>query len=313
MTTHEISEARGNFGERKTSGLKDFGYYAHLSIYAFGAQFAKDRRFLDVGSGTGYGTNYILQNAGASSVQGLERDAALIAELNVAYPGVKFHACDLDEGTLPIPDKSVDVAFSSNVLEHLAYVDPVLAEFTRVLTPEGVAIIAIPPIGTVGMLKENAKNIFHINNLPHEVWDSKLKRFFGKVYAYRHWVVPQKTDGLTLATDEILSVDDFVFPLCRSPEDHWATITAIYVCHEPRVQHLGAETEAPIPAEWRTRRIEAEGRQEAFVELQRRLDETDSFWREQTAKALTMGLRDGDATDRLNELLQLLQSLSKKG
>lgn len=54
--------------------------------------------------------------------------------LVVAYDG--FH--------LPIKSHSVDVIFSSNVLEHIAHLDVIQAELHRVLKPDGKAIHILP-------------------------------------------------------------------------------------------------------------------------------------------------------------------------
>lgn len=310
MPDLEFSATRGNFGERQTASIRDWGYYAHLSIYDFAMQFAPGKRVLDVGSGTGYGTNYLAKFGSPASLLGLERDTDLVEYLSRTFPHIMFQQCDLNNGKLPPTDKSLDVIFTSNVLEHIAYIDPVLEEFRRVLVEDGIAIVAIPPIPGPFSLKENAKNIFHINNLPHPVWQSKLSRFFFHVEAIRHWVVPEKSKGRSaIETSMISSVCDFTFLPCVDPRDHDETVTAIYVCRRPRQYSLGLDTEQKIPASWQHLRVEAEGRQEAFIELNRQIQQQKDAWKGELNDAIAWASEAINATPAAQVLTALLAHL----
>lgn len=271
----DTPHGHGNFGERQRASDKDWGYYAHLSIYEFARPLARGKRFLDVGCGTGYGSKYIL-NSGAAAVTAFERDAVLVDSLARTHQNISFLQCDLDDGIFPLRDHSIQVAFSSNVLEHVAYPTPVISEIHRVLLPDGVCVIAIPPVSTIGMLKDNAKNIFHINNLPPEVWKSKLERFFHSVTPHRHWVVPsQSSDGIAL-DHSARTVSDFIFPECAAPSDFIHTITSVFVCRGPRKEALPELHEVSVPNEWKHLRVEADGRQEAFFELSEKAERLES-------------------------------------
>jgi SAM-dependent methyltransferase len=58
--------------------------------------------------------------------------------------GVEFLAADVT--TIPLPDRSLDVVFASNVLEHLdsAALERLLAELARVITPGGRLLLLQP-------------------------------------------------------------------------------------------------------------------------------------------------------------------------
>jgi 2-polyprenyl-3-methyl-5-hydroxy-6-metoxy-1,4-benzoquinol methylase len=144
-----------NFGERQGSEPQGFGYYAHLSIYDFVRPWILGGRVLDVGCGTGYGSLY-LRRSGAHEVVALERDEALVNELVKRQSDVTFKRCDLDYGVLPAETGSFDVVFCSNVLEHVAYVDPIVAEFSRVVKLTGSVLVAVPPIVAAGGIQLDA-------------------------------------------------------------------------------------------------------------------------------------------------------------
>jgi SAM-dependent methyltransferase len=60
-------------------------------------------------------------------------------------PAHSFHAvAEYDGIHLPLPDASVDVVFSSNVLEHVRELPTLLAETLRVIKPNGIAIHILP-------------------------------------------------------------------------------------------------------------------------------------------------------------------------
>ena len=155
----------GNFGERHEAESKDWGYYAHLSIYRFASQFCKNKDCLEIGCGTGYGSHY-LADLEVKSYSAIDKDPLVVEDLNEKYRNINFKSVDLDLFPLPFDKRSFDFIFSSNVFEHIAYIDPVLTQCNQLLRNNGMALIAVPPVITSGMLEANAKNFFHINKNP---------------------------------------------------------------------------------------------------------------------------------------------------
>lgn len=192
------------------------------------------------------------------------------------HPGITFLSRDLDLDGLDLPAGSVDLVFSSNVFEHLAYPDSAIEAAASALTDDGIAIIAVPPITSVGALVENARNIFHINNIPTWAWAAKLGRYFHQVRRYRHWVRPERVSrsGAILRDDP--RPDDFVF---AAVEGHAAeTITAIFVAEQPRRPPLArTAVEEGCPAEWKAAKVEADARQAALTDLKRQLVEIGTW------------------------------------
>jgi len=274
----------GNYGERHESDIKDWGYYAHLSIYGFSIPLAKNKNCLEIGCGTGYGANFLREN-GVSSVCAVDKEERVLKELRVRYQNVSFHSADLDLSGLPFPNKSFEFVFSSNVFEHIAYVDPVLGHCARVLKPEGSAVFAVPPVITVGMLAGNARNIFHINNIPPWSWERKLSRYFFEVEYYRHWVRPERIRTNGSIEQEGASLEDFIFLLDKDYDPN--TITSVFVCRYPRQDPLVQVVPEDCPEEWKARKVEAEARQSAFIDLQRASEESSSWWNQEIASLLS--------------------------
>lgn len=93
-------------------------------------------RVLEFGAGTG-------EQAKMLSERGF--DVVAIDLQGGAYSNHRvFPVTDYDGGTIPLPDKSIDVVFSSNVLEHVEDLQATLREFRRILKRDGIAVHAMP-------------------------------------------------------------------------------------------------------------------------------------------------------------------------
>jgi len=104
------------------------------------------REILEVGSGTGWFANFILQNYQVQRYVGLEIDdnARMIAELNFQNPSLNFvPGSGLN---LPFEDDSFDTCVTYDVIEHI----PIgteklfLSEICRVLRPGGCLYLSTP-------------------------------------------------------------------------------------------------------------------------------------------------------------------------
>lgn len=267
----------GNYGERKESESRDWGYWAHLSIYKFASQYFKRGDFLEIGCGTGYGANWLFQQ-GVKSYTAIDKDQGTIEALKKLHPKINFFAIDLDLSPLPFEEKrKFDFLFSSNVFEHIAYIDPVIDQLRRILKKDAIAVIAIPPIITPGMLHENAKNLFHINNIPPWSWEKKLKRYFKDVEYFRHWVVPSKINLDGTINMNCPNLDDFVF---TQDFDYLpSTITSVFLCKNPLEISIVCSGQEDWPIEWRGLKVSADARQSEFVRLSKELENANDYWK----------------------------------
>ncbi|MFI6510916.1 class I SAM-dependent methyltransferase [Streptosporangium sp. NPDC050855] len=125
---------------------------------------------LDAACGTGRIAAYLAGRG--HRVRGVDLSPDMLQRARLRVPLAEFLLGDLSR--LPVPDESVDLVVCSLALTHVPALDPVLAEFARVLRPGGHAVIAdIHPEGV-------ARGLIPPVRLP----DGRP----GRVATYRHLV-----------------------------------------------------------------------------------------------------------------------------
>jgi ubiquinone/menaquinone biosynthesis C-methylase UbiE len=105
------------------------------------AEYLADREpgvALDAACGTGRFAEFLAKRG--HRVIGVDSSPDMLARARRRVPGAEFRVAELDR--LPLPDDSVDVIVCALALDHVASLDPVLAEFARVLRPGGDLVIS---------------------------------------------------------------------------------------------------------------------------------------------------------------------------
>jgi SAM-dependent methyltransferase len=93
---------------------------------------------LDAACGTGRFAEILAR--GGHQVIGIDSSPDMLARARQRVPAAEFHLGQLDQ--LPLPDGGVDVIVCALALVHVPRLDPVLAEFARVLRPGGDLVIS---------------------------------------------------------------------------------------------------------------------------------------------------------------------------
>lgn len=150
-------------------------FLAHRSIYEFFSGWVRDRRVLDAGSGAGYGAD-LLARAGARTVLAVDLDPRFVRYSRRRYPNPRVEFMVGDCAGLSLPDSSIDLIVSSNMLEHLRNPAEFLGLCKQALTATGTMLVAVPWIVDEATLEGNRRNPWHRTNLRVDEWSELFAR-----------------------------------------------------------------------------------------------------------------------------------------
>ncbi|MFU8833048.1 MAG: class I SAM-dependent methyltransferase [Wenzhouxiangella sp.] len=193
-------------GERFTPECVREIAYEHWHRYAWAAQIATGRRVLDAACGEGYGSHVLSRHA--TSVVGVDIDSKAITHARQKYRANNLTFEQADCTRLPLADDSVDMVVSFETLEHLAEQDALLAEFRRVLVPDGVLLLSSPDKKTYSD-ETGYDNPFHVRELYRDELEALLQRHFPAFRLYGQklmfvsavWAVDRAGPGQWLTAD----------------------------------------------------------------------------------------------------------------
>ena len=163
-------------GERFTPECVREIWYEHFHRYALATRWCAGKRTLDAACGEGYGSALLAESA--SSVEAVDISEQTITHARQRYGHHKnlgFHVADCT--TLPFGDDEFDRVISFETLEHLEAHDELLAEFRRVLKPDGFLVLSSPD-KAVYSDQQNTVNEYHVKELYREEFESLIGRHF---------------------------------------------------------------------------------------------------------------------------------------
>jgi SAM-dependent methyltransferase len=153
----------------------------HLKAYDFARRDAVDRKVLDVGCNTGYGTRIIAE--AAREIFGVDVAARAIEiardSARDLSKEIRFGVADGD--VLNFPDAEFDRVVSFQVIEHVEEVGRYLEEIARVLEPGGHAIFTTPNATLRLDPGQRPWNVFHVREYTAEALVQELRRHFDHV------------------------------------------------------------------------------------------------------------------------------------
>jgi ubiquinone/menaquinone biosynthesis C-methylase UbiE len=147
--------------------------------YLFAGAFARGRTVLDLASGTGIGTHFLLQS-GAKKCIGLDLDLDAVRYATVHYSDCTFAVCD---GTrLCLPDGCVDLIVSFETIEHLSDMRAFFGECKRVLHNDGILLCSTPNRDVTRW--DGADNPFHVREIAIDEFLQLANQFFVECRLY---------------------------------------------------------------------------------------------------------------------------------
>lgn len=148
-------------------------FYEHLLRYLFAAQFVKKKYVLDLGCGSGYGSNLLSKYGGAKEVLGVDIAKQAIDYANKFYKekNITFDVIDIEN--LNGFFNKWDVALAFEVLEHLEKQEDFLKGVKNNLSKGGIFIVSTPNTNTYPK-----GNPFHKKELKPKEFETLLKRNF---------------------------------------------------------------------------------------------------------------------------------------
>jgi SAM-dependent methyltransferase len=158
-------------GERATTGAGGFNpaWQRHVAAYREAARLLPPGRVLDLGCGVGHS----FQLLAPRETVGVDIDAA-------ALDGQQRETVLADMRALPFDAASFMSIVSAHSVEHVPDPDRVLAEATRVLAPDGVAVWVTPNRLTFGRPEEIIDPYHYVECDPFEL-DRLCRRHFAHV------------------------------------------------------------------------------------------------------------------------------------
>lgn len=174
------------------------------------AQLSESANVIDLGSGTGFFTRQLASRYESASVHGLDIAEGMLQYSKSQAKETPINWLCADAEQLPLADESVDLVFSSLVIQWCPDLQKLMRELARVLKPGGQLLVATLGPNTLRELKlawQQVDNYVHVNRFQPQ--DSLRLAAVGAALAIDHFAVEQRViyfDRLTELTRELKSL-----------------------------------------------------------------------------------------------------------
>ena len=169
-------------GERVIPGKTDPDLMnEHWARYQFAEPLVHGKLVVDAGCGVGYGSAFLATSA--RLVLALDTSAEALGAAREEYAHPKVALINADCGRLPLPDASVDVVASFEVIEHMDDWQALISETARVLTPHGQLLVSTPN-RIYSQESRQEPNPYHVHEFDYSEFESELGKYFPYVLLF---------------------------------------------------------------------------------------------------------------------------------
>lgn len=167
-------------GERFLPDCEREIWYEHFHRYTMALGFAEGKHVLDAACGEGYGSHVLAQKA--NSVVGVDVSESAINHAQKNYQQANLQFVKSNVLNMKFKDHSFDLVVSFETLEHLVEHDQLMAEFKRVLKPDGMLLISTPD------KKEYSDKTGFDNEYHHkELYQHEFAELINNSFEYSQW------------------------------------------------------------------------------------------------------------------------------
>jgi ubiquinone/menaquinone biosynthesis C-methylase UbiE len=179
-------------GERVVPGQVDADLWnEHVARYAFASRLCRNRRVLDIGCGTGYGSADLALNA--QHVTGLDISAEALSYARERFGRPNLRLLRSSASALPFASSVFDLVVGFEVIEHLPDWQAFLQESKRVLAPGGQFIVSTPNKHFYAETRrDSGPNPFHEHEFEYAEFREALLAVFPSVSLF----VEDHTEGI---------------------------------------------------------------------------------------------------------------------
>jgi len=178
----KVIEKISDRGERPIGFNQTFdeieGYFT--TNYIFACNFVKNKKVLDIGSGSGYGTHFMSEK-GAKSVIGIDKDKRIITLCQKNYDTDDLQFKVGDANNLDFGNGTFDIITAFELIEHLHNYEAFLKEVFRVLKQDGILIISTPNRKVWSPGLKDPIVVQHVKEFYADELHGLLNRYFSKV------------------------------------------------------------------------------------------------------------------------------------
>lgn len=153
--------------------------YQHLIAYNYCKGYVAGKDILDVGCGTGYGSNLLAETAKSVTAVDLSATGIAIARDTYHKPNLTYKVMDASDLS-SFKDKTFDLVYSSQCIEHVVEYERFMSEVVRVLKDDGIFIVTTPnaDLYVPGVVP------FHYKEFTAEELKALLTKFFRDVHMH---------------------------------------------------------------------------------------------------------------------------------